>query len=91
MTVFPQDFFERDGRFRDLLPADFVPIIYLTEDGSRLCAPCLNAPPAGTDPRATEDPAWRVVEAVLHYEGPDESCDHCSRAIEALYGDPASP
>ena len=40
MPLFPTDFLDADGRFRDLLPADFVPILYLAADGGVLCAAC---------------------------------------------------
>lgn len=91
MPSFPADFRESDGRFRDLLPGDFVPILYVTRDGSWLCATCLNAVRRVEDPLATDDPAWRIDRTELHYEGPDAVCDQCGAVVEALYGDPAAP
>jgi len=91
MPLFPADFLEPDGRFRDLLPGDFVPVLYITRDGSWLCAACLNAVRAIDDPRTTDDPAWRIDHTELHYEGPDTICDQCGAVIEALYGDPDAP
>lgn len=91
MPLFPSDFLEADGRFRDLLPGDFVPVLYITRDGSWLCASCLNGIRQTEDPRTTDDPAWRIDHTELHYEGPDAICDQCSAVIEALYGDPDAP
>lgn len=88
MVSFPADFRELDGRFLDLLPGDFVPILYGTRDGSWVCAECLNAARADLDPASTDDPAWRIAGFDLLYEGPPESCDACSRDIKTLYGDP---
>ena len=91
MPIFPADFLEPDGRFRDLLPGDFVPVFYITRDGSWLCAGCLNANREIDDPLTTDDPAWRIAHAELHYEGLDAVCDRCGLIVEALYGDPDAP
>ena len=87
MPHFPSDFLETDGRFRDLLPGDFVPVLYGTMDGSWICAACVNEARVELDPLATDDPEWRISAYDLLYEGPPSSCDACSRDIETLYGD----
>lgn len=91
MPFFPTDFLEPDGRFRDLLPADFVPILYITRDHSWLCAGCLNTWRGTVDALTTDDDAWRVTGYELHYEGPDAICDGCNAIVESLYGDPDVP
>lgn len=91
MPRFPSDFLEPDGRCRVLLPGDFVPVFYVTRDGSWLCADCLNAVREIEDPRTTDDPAWRIDHTELLYEGPDAICDQCNVVIESLYGDPDAP
>ncbi|MEO6325927.1 MAG: hypothetical protein ABIT01_01295 [Thermoanaerobaculia bacterium] len=91
MPRFPADFLEPDGRFRDLLPGDFVPVLYITRDASWLCAACLNDVREVEDPLTTEDPAWRVANTELHYEGPDDVCDHCGLVVASLQGDPDEP
>jgi hypothetical protein len=96
MPHFPSDFLEPDGRFRDLLPGDFVPILYVMEDGSRVCAVCVNGMRdlvlRGIVPcAAAHDPSWRLTGYDLHYEGPPVGCAHCDATIEALYGDPDAP
>lgn len=88
MPFFPADFREPDGRFRDLLPGDFVPVLYIMRDGATLCATCINSLLPEIDPTTTDDPAWRIERWALHYEGPPESCDECCQEIEALFGDP---
>lgn len=88
MLSFPADFRERDGRFRDLLPGDFVPVLYAMLDGSTLCATCLNTLLPEVDPATTDDALCRVVGYSLHYEGPPEHCDECCQEVAALYGDP---
>ena len=91
MTVFPDDFLEDDGRFRALLPGDFVPILYVTRDGSWHCADCLNTWRGIVDPLTTNNDNWRVTGYELHYDGPDVLCDACSAVIAPLYGDPDEP
>lgn len=89
MPFFPIDFLEPDGRFRDLLPADFVPILYLAADGGVLCAACVNnVRPTDLDPDCPDDAQWMLVGYDLLYEGPLGSCDHCGRDTATLYGDP---
>jgi len=76
--------FERtsDGK----LPAYSWPggytLIYLTKGGSWLCADCATKEldtPDGVDP---------VIAGDIFWEGPDMTCDECSRVIESSYGDP---
>ncbi|MEO6326386.1 MAG: hypothetical protein ABIT01_20265 [Thermoanaerobaculia bacterium] len=91
MPRFPADFLEPDGRFRDLLPGDFVPVFYITRDGSWICAGCLNTVRVIDDPLTTDDAAWRVASTELHYEGPEAVCDQCGLVVASLYGDPDEP
>ena len=43
MLDFPESFLEPDGRFRSVIPADMVPVLYITVDGEMRCASCMNA------------------------------------------------
>ena len=76
--------FERttDGR----LPAWTWPgaytLIYFTKCGSDLCADC--ATEALDDP----DEFDPVISGDIYWEGPDITCDECSKVIESSYGDP---
>jgi len=88
VATFPADFLEPDGRFRDLLPGDFVPVLYIAVEGSWLCATCLNDIKESEDPLTTTDSTWRIDHVELHYEGPEAICDECGAVVEALYGDP---
>jgi hypothetical protein len=76
--------FERntDGK----LPAFAWPggytLVYMTHDGCDLCADCATKElddPDGVDP---------VISGDIYWEGPDMTCDECSRVIESSYGDP---
>lgn len=91
MLHFPVDFQERDGRWRDAVPADFVPVLYITADDRMLCASCLNTYECQRDRRIPADPAWRVTAFDLHYEGPDAVCTQCGSVTAALFGDPDAP
>lgn len=87
MLYFPESFLEPDGRFRSVIPADMVPVLYFTVDGQMRCATCLNAVAAFLDPLSTEERAWCVVDYELLYEGPAGECEHCHAKIATLYGE----
>lgn len=89
MVFFPDDFLDPDGRYRGLLPGDFVPILYLAAGGGLLCAACVNdARPRALDPDCPDDAPWRVIGYDDLFQGPPESCDHCGRDTATLNGDP---
>lgn len=55
------------------------PIIYVTKSGEVLCADCVDSDSDDSDP----------VEAYgVHWEGTDEHCAECNRAIPSAYGNP---
>ncbi len=87
MLVFPDSFLEPDGRFRDVIPADFVPVLYITVDGEMRCADCMNGVSAFLDPFSTDERAWFVVDYELLYEGPPIECFHCHTPVATLYGE----
>ena len=87
MIFFPEDFRETDGRFRDLMPGDFVPILYKTESGTRYCSDCINEWKDVIDPIRTHCPEWRLAGYLLHYEGAPIVCEGCDRIIESMFGE----
>jgi hypothetical protein len=87
MLAFPDFFLEPDGRFRSVIPADFVPVLYITVDGYRRCATCVNGVAAFLDPLSTDERRWSVVDYELLYDGPGEECDHCHARIATLHGE----
>jgi hypothetical protein len=94
VLFFPDDFKDRDGRWLSHLPADFVPILYGMEDGSWVCADCLNAMRdlilrGIISCVAVEDPSWRLTKYELHYDGPPVICVHCDAVIESMFGEKA--
>jgi len=91
MLYFPESFLDLDGRFRSVIPADMVPVLYLTAGGQRRCASCLNAVAAFLDPLRTEEGAWLVVDYELLYSGPEEECDQCHSLTPTLFGDSPDP
>jgi hypothetical protein len=91
MLAFPESFIQPDGRFRDVIPADFVPVLYITVDGYRRCATCVNGVAAFLDPLSTNERAWMVVDYELLYDGPAETCEHCQTAIATLHGEGDDP
>jgi len=76
MLDFPESFLDPEGRFRSVIPADMVPVVYFTVDGQTRCASCLNGVAAFLDPFSTEERAWCVVDYELLYEGHAVECDH---------------
>ncbi len=87
MLDFPESFLEPDGRFRSVIPADMVPVLYITVDGEMRCASCMNAVSAFLDPFSTDERAWFVVDYELLYEGPPIECFHCHTRVSTLYGE----
>jgi hypothetical protein len=87
MLVFPESFLEPDGRFRDVIPADFVPVMYITVDGEMRCAGCMNGVSKFLDPFGTDERGWSVVDYELLYEGPPIECSHCRTPVPTLYGE----
>jgi len=87
MLVFPDSFLEADGRFRGVIPADFVPVLYITVDGEMRCADCMNGVSKFLDPFSTDERAWFVVDYELLYEGPPIECFHCHTPVATLYGE----
>lgn len=69
------------------MPADFVPIVYRTVDGSWYCAECLNRWKAVVNPLTSDDPSFRVVGYEFHYSGPIVVCDGCDAIIESMFGE----
>lgn len=54
------------------------PLYYLDQEGNTLCPKCAS----------DSDYSSPVIAYGLHMEGPDISCDDCSKNIESAYGDP---
>ena len=87
MLEFPDSFLEPDGRFRSVIPADFVPVLYIMVDGAMRCAACMNAVSAFLDPFTTDERSWFVIDYELLYEGPPIECHHCHTPVATLYGE----
>jgi hypothetical protein len=71
-----------NGKFPAYAWPGGYPIIYVTTDGSVLCADC------ATEDMAEGDGTLSVAGADVHYEGPSEFCADCNVEIESAYGDP---
>jgi len=85
VPTFPDDFIDRDGRFRAVVQPEFAPVVYVTTNGSYICANCLNtACIVPHDPDAPSDPRMPVGYELLTF-GPEICCEHCSRAVAPLY------
>lgn len=67
------------------------PLILVCDDGAALCFDCgrSEGPQILRAIRQNERNGWQVIGCQVHWEGPDEECAHCSRAIPSAYGDPA--
>jgi hypothetical protein len=63
-------------------------MVYVMADGEILCSACANGEHGSDASETADDPAWRLVDAMIHYEGPPEVCAHCGAEIESAYGDP---
>jgi len=66
------------------------PVLYVMGDGGTLCPECANGKNGSEASASTDTPAdWRIDAFFIHYEGPADYCDHCGKATESAYGDPA--
>ncbi len=66
------------------------PVYTILADGEMLCAACARAE-FRQIARSTRDnlrDGWRAAGAAIHWEGPDEYCMHCNKALQSAYGDP---
>lgn len=61
------------------------PIVYVCNDGSYVCAKCMNDP---TNQGWISEGDDRVIGADVYYEGPVEQCVNCEAEISSAYGDP---
>ena len=65
------------------------PVVYLTDDGATLCAPCANRENGSeADPRGVPGSGWLLVAGNVHWQGEPEACDHCGDRVESAYGVP---
>jgi len=87
MLAFPESFLEPEGRFRDVIPADFVPVLYIMVDGAMHCASCMNGVAKYLDPFSTDERRWYAIDYELLYEGSAVECHHCHTPIASLYGE----
>lgn len=74
-----------------LYPQSAYTPVALMQDGGTLCRQCVihNARRILTETRRDKaDPSWMLVDAFIHWEGPDLCCDHCNEFIPSEYGDP---
>ncbi|MGV8041524.1 MAG: hypothetical protein AB2L07_16160 [Thermoanaerobaculaceae bacterium] len=86
MPAFPDDFLDSDGRFRAVVQSDSTPVIYVTANGSYVCADCLNAIRATLDDQEKRDGWWDPVTYELLTYDPAICCEFCSHAMAPLYG-----
>jgi hypothetical protein len=73
---------DEDGKLAAFAWPGGYPILYLDGDNEVLCADCANA-------SENEDsfPRERPVGHFVHYEGPDEYCAQCNKAVPSAYGE----
>lgn len=64
------------------------PLVYITEDGGTLCAPCANGDNGSLASEDIDDAQWRIIGADIFYEGGPQDCDHCGVEILSAYGNP---
>jgi hypothetical protein len=60
-------------------------------DGERLCPACIRENfrlVVGEKFRPHIRDQWRVEWIDVHWEGPDDYCSHCGKALPSEYGDP---
>lgn len=89
MTSTLTDYRDTDGRFIHTVWPGGYPVFYLTADAGVLCPDCANGDNGSEATTAADAPRyWQVVDAGIHWEGPDETCAHCAAAIPSAYGDP---
>lgn len=63
-------------------------ILYILADGALLCADCANGENDSCASPESDDPQWRIVGSLVHWEEPPEQCAHCNAELESEYGDP---
>lgn len=80
-----------DGKYPAYAWPGGYPIVYVLGDGASLCPSCANGEHGSDASETADDPAWRLVDVMIHYEGPPEVCAHCGAEIESAYGDPDDP
>lgn len=85
MSTFPDDFLDGDGRFRAVAQPDSTPVIYVTANGSYVCANCLNTLRATLDDQEVSDGPWNPVTYELLTHEPAICCEYCSHAVEPLH------
>lgn len=79
---------DSDGTFPSYAWPGGYPVIYICDDGGTLCPACANGQNGSGASPDSNDPSWRLIASDIHWEGPDEYCDHCGEAIPSAYGDP---
>ena len=62
-------------------------IHFLTDDSGSLCGACVADKSNPCHVGGLAD-GWRIEATFVHWEGPDEICDHCGTAYPSEYGDP---
>lgn len=86
MSTFPDDFLDGDGRFRAVVRPDSTPVIYITTNGSYVCAACVNTLRATPDDQDERDRSWNPVAYELLTHEPAVYCEYCSHGVEPLCG-----
>lgn len=66
------------------------PVYTVMADGELLCPHCAhdNFAQIARDTYARFGGSWRAAGAEVRWEGPDEYCAHCGKALQSAYGDP---
>lgn len=64
------------------------PILLICDDGGVLCFDCARSEARQIirSIRYRFNNGWRVIGSDIHWEGPDEQCAHCGKAIPSAYG-----
>ena len=67
------------------------PVYTFMEDGELLCPDCArdNYPLIARSTVDRDRSGWAAIGAEVYWEGPAEPCEHCGKALESAYGDPA--
>lgn len=81
---------ERAAMLRSVLSntgfGSYTPLLVL-EDGELVCRDCIEKE-ARRIMLATSQDGWTPIGADIHWEGPDEVCCVCAKALPSEYGDP---
>lgn len=78
---------DSDGKLSSFIWPGGYALLYLFADGEVCCAACANGENgsrATTDASASEQ--WRIVESLVYWEGPPETCAHCGKDLPSEYG-----